>query len=201
MNKISKKWTPAIALGVIAIVVLGGLVWRQALLRTNGPVLVSAGTDESSQTAFASTSARPSNARNLARRAPLSAMERLKINEERKRSRKAHTDKMLASVAALAAKQRAEPVDPKWAPAMETRLQDAVQQSQFKEAGAIPTSLEIDCKTTTCRIDAGLANRSSASDFAMLYMSGAGSNLKHAYSSVVTDPDGSSHVVIYGVGR
>jgi len=110
------------------------------------------------------------------------------------------SERVSASNAALIARHRAERVDPQWAAATEARLQEVAKMSGFDEH-VTPTSLDIDCKATTCKVDAGLASRSLGDDWAMLYMSSVGSNMKRAYTSIVTEPDGTSHVVIYAIAR
>jgi len=198
-NKL-RKTGPAIALGIVVAAILGGVLWRHSAMRASENVpSVALENSESGATSIARQDRLPAT-QGPAPPRQFSQAERFRLNAERKQRRKEMVERARASNAALIARHRAEQVDPRWAAATEARLQEAAKMSGFEEA-VTPTSLEIDCKATTCKIDAGLATRSLGDDWAMFYMSSAGSNVKRAFTSVVTEPDGTSHVVIYAIAR
>ena len=191
-----RKTGPVIALGIVVAAILGGVLWRHSAMRTIenvSPVAL-----ENSESG-AQQHRPPVTSQRIAPR-QFSQADRLRLNAERKQRRKEMAERVRASNAALVARHRAEQVDPQWAAATEARLQEVAKMSGFEER-VTPTSLDIDCKATTCKVDAGLASRSLGEDWAMLYMSSVGSNMKRAYTSVVTEPDGTSHVVIYAIAR
>jgi len=192
-----RKTGPVIALGIVVATILAGVLWRHSTMRSieNVPP-VARENDESG-----SLQHRPlASSQAIAPPRQFSQADRLRLNAERKQKRKDMVERARASNAALIARHRAEQVDPQWAAATEARLQEVAKMSGFEEA-VTPTSLDIDCKATTCKIDAALASRTLGDDWAMFYMSSVGSNVKRAFTSVVTEPDGTSHVVIYAIAR
>lgn len=198
---LGKKTGPAAALGLVVLVVVGGVLWRQSATRARVDApSVSAGTTQPEATAVTGPQPGASSPRAAPRRR-LSAEARRTFLAERASKRKAMSERVAGANTALAARHRAEQVDPQWAAGMETRLQEVSKMPGFKEPGVTPTTLDIDCKATTCKIDAGLASRSQGDDWALIYMSSVGSNIKRAYTSVITEPDGTAHVVIYAVAR
>jgi hypothetical protein len=192
-----RKTGPVIALGIVVAAILAGALWRHSAMRSSENVPSVALEDGESG---AQQHRPPTASQAVAPPRQFSQADRLRLNAERKQKRKDMVERARASNAALIARHRAEKVDPQWAAATETRLQEVAKMSGFEEA-VTPTSLDIDCRATTCKIDAGLASRSLGEDWAMLYMSSVGSNVKRAFTSVVTEPDGTSRVVIYAIAR
>ena len=197
-----RKIGPVIALGMVIAMVLGGVLWRHSAMRAaeQVPSAALAKNGESGETSIVHPERPPVTTQGIAPRREFSQADRLRMGAERNKRRKDMLERVSASNAALVARHRAEQVDPQWAAATEARLQDVAKMSGLEES-VRPTSLDIDCKATTCKVDAGLASRSLGEDWAMLYMSSVGSNMKRAYTSIVTEPDGTSHVVIYATAR
>jgi len=129
----------------------------------------------------------------------MTARETLRAASRRARNR--GSEKGTRASAALQSLYRSEPVDAAWAAGMETRLQKLAQDSASQPGGVTPTSLDIDCRRTTCKIDATHPDRVQGDDWAMMYMASVGSNFQRAFTRVVRNPDGTSSVIIYAVAK
>ncbi|MBB6599244.1 hypothetical protein [Luteimonas sp. MC1825] len=114
-------------------------------------------------------------------------------------------DEHIARTAALkkqsAERFAAEQVDPAWAPQKEAELAGIAGQPGFATAGVKPTSLDMDCKSSMCRIDGQFASNGEAEDWILIYMSSVGSALPSSVVSRTQNPDGSTRVEIYGRAR
>lgn len=94
-----------------------------------------------------------------------------------------------------------EAVDPAWASAKESELLAFADQPEFDEVDARPASLSIDCRSSICKLDAQFENRTQAEKWIMMYTSSAGGAMPSAITSRNQNPDGSTHVEIYGRAR
>lgn len=94
-----------------------------------------------------------------------------------------------------------EQVDAQWAPQKEGELNTVADNPLFEEAGAKPTSLSIDCRTSMCRIDGQFADRGNAEDWILMYMASVGKAMPNSVVSRRVNPDGSIRVEIYGRAR
>lgn len=94
-----------------------------------------------------------------------------------------------------------EQVDPSWAPEKERELTGLAGQEVFDLAGARPSSLDIDCRSSMCRINGQFESSSQAEDWILMYMSSVGSSMPNSVVSRRRNPDGSMAVEIYGRGR
>jgi hypothetical protein len=94
-----------------------------------------------------------------------------------------------------------EQVDPAWAPQKEGVLTGLANQSQFETAAAQPRSLDIDCRSSMCRIDGEFETGGKAEDWILMYMSSVGSEMPNAVVSRKPNPDGTMRVQIYGRAR
>lgn len=94
-----------------------------------------------------------------------------------------------------------EQVDPSWAPGKESELTGLAGQEAFDLAGARPSSLDIDCRSSMCRINGQFESSTQAEDWILMYMSSVGSRMPNSVVSRRRNPDGSMSVEIYGRGR
>ena len=94
-----------------------------------------------------------------------------------------------------------EQVDPSWAPGKESELTGLASQEAFDVAGAKPSSLDIDCRSSMCRINGQFESSTQAEDWILMYMSSVGSRMPNSVVSRRRNPDGSMSVEIYGRGR
>lgn len=94
-----------------------------------------------------------------------------------------------------------EPVDPVWAPKKEVELNSIAAQPAFETAGAVPTDMRVDCKSSMCRLDGSFTTNGQAEDWVLLYMSSVGGALPNAVVTRTPNPDGTTSVEIYGRAR
>ena len=94
-----------------------------------------------------------------------------------------------------------EQVDPAWAPQKERELRDVASQETFEVAGANPTSLSIDCRSSMCRLNGEFESNGKGEDWILMYMSSVGSSMPNSIVSRTRNPDGSMRVEIYGRAR
>jgi hypothetical protein len=94
-----------------------------------------------------------------------------------------------------------EQVDPAWAPQKENALTSLANQPQFDTAAARPRRLDIDCRSSMCRINGEFETGSKAEDWILMYMSSVGSAMPNAIVSRRPNPDGTMRVEIYGRAR
>lgn len=96
---------------------------------------------------------------------------------------------------------RRESVDARWAAVQEGALQRASTSRQIARTGANPANLDVDCKSSVCRVEADFASRGAAEDWVTLFLLGAGSELPRAVFEHSVNPDRTFHVEITGYAR
>lgn len=116
-------------------------------------------------------------------------------------SRAQHAARIRELKGQSAARYASEQVDPAWAPQKESQLTALASNEGFAQAGAKPSSLSIDCRSSMCRVDGAFETRSQAEDWVMMYMSSAGGTLPNSVVSHTQAEDGSARVEIYGRAR
>lgn len=94
-----------------------------------------------------------------------------------------------------------ERVDPQWAPGKQRELDAITEQPAFETIGVTPSRLDVQCRSSMCRIEGDFASAGQADDWVLVYMSSVGSTMPHSIVSRVANPDGSTSVRIYGRGR
>lgn len=94
-----------------------------------------------------------------------------------------------------------EAVDPLWAAGKETRLQALAESPTFEQVGVVPDSLEIDCRSTLCRITASHASYGASADWGMIFMTSSAAEIKRAFTKTINNPDGTTSVEIYAQAR
>jgi len=77
----------------------------------------------------------------------------------------------------------------------------ASKSIQIEQLHAEPQSLDVDCKTSMCRIQADFASESLANDWLTLFATNLGSEMPEASFQHSTNPDGTHRVLVYGLSR
>jgi hypothetical protein len=101
----------------------------------------------------------------------------------------------------LIARHAAERVDPAWSNAMELELVELADSDQIRALHANVSNLEVDCRTTMCRMRGDVPSITAGDDFVTLYMTNLGSRMPEAAYRYVRDDDGALHIEIFGIGR
>ena len=102
---------------------------------------------------------------------------------------------------AFANRYAEEPVDASWAGRKEATMLAASKSGQITLIHAEPKDLDIDCKTSLCRIQADFATRGLAMDWFTLFSTNVGGEMPNSTFKYSTNPDGSWRVTIYGLSR
>lgn len=121
--------------------------------------------------------------------------------EQRAERREQHAARARELQAQSAARFASEQVDPAWAPAKESELSALAANTAYEEAGAKPSSLTVDCRSSMCRLDGRFESRGQAEDWVMMYMATVGGAMPNSIVSRTQAEDGSTRVEIYGRGR
>src|SRR5688572_11551446 len=101
----------------------------------------------------------------------------------------------------LAARYRSEPRDATWAAAKERDLLALTRLEQAERMNAMPSSIDIDCKTSSCRIAADFTSQASANDWLTVFTTSLGNSLPFGTTEQKTNPDGSVTIEIFGASR
>lgn len=121
--------------------------------------------------------------------------------ERRTMLREEHEARTLALREQSEQRYASEQVDPEWAPGKERELGDVASQPVFDAADAQPASLDIDCRSSMCRINGQFDTSSKAEDWILMYMSSVGGRMPNSVVSRHRNPDGTMAVEIYGRAR
>lgn len=123
------------------------------------------------------------------------------LSQRRSASKTRSAERAEALKTRVAAQFGAEKVDPAWAPGKESSLQDISKLPQIASNIAEPLRVNVDCRSSMCRIESSFKRSGDAEDWTMLYMASVGSSLPNAVVSRVQNPDGTTSVQIYGKAR
>jgi len=96
---------------------------------------------------------------------------------------------------------RSEKTDPAWAPAKERELAELSSSDQIRDLKADVQNLNVDCKTSMCKITGDFKTMTAGDDWFILYMNNVGSKLPVATYKYVNNPDGTLTMEIYAQGR
>ncbi|MGH8033374.1 MAG: hypothetical protein ACREO8_13700 [Luteimonas sp.] len=192
----------AVAVVVVLLVVTFVMRQRQSDVASG---MTGAGAVDSSMGVQSSNAGNPAPSANAQGRQPLSRADAQQAarrhmaqrSEARKRSVQRSEELRLK----VSAQFNAEKVDPTWAPGKEVELQKISSLPEIVSNMAAPIKLDVDCKSSMCRIDGSFASSGDAEDWTTLYMSSVGNRLPSAVVSRVRNPDGTTSVQIYGRGR
>jgi hypothetical protein len=94
-----------------------------------------------------------------------------------------------------------EKVDPAWAPSREHSLIEHAISPQISELKAEPKNMTSRCRSSVCQITADFATPTAADDWFTLFLTNSGTDLSHASMQTTKNPDGTTHLEIYGVAR
>jgi hypothetical protein len=137
-----------------------------------------------------------------ASRPPRDPIERMaEISDRRAQSREDYLKRTEALRQTAEKSFAAEKVDAAWAPAKETALDAVAAQPSFATANAAPRRMQVECRSSMCRIDSEFGSMGQAEDWLLLYMSSVGSTLPNSVVTRTPNPDGSASIRIYGRGR
>ncbi len=190
-----KGWIVAAIVAGCALAMYGG--WKLRDLQAN---------DDVGRTANAESSELPTVGTGLGPRGSAGLSQRLESRTERAAriaaARDAQRDQTRAVVAAgkqnLESAFRSEKTNPTWARGKELELERYVVNPQMDSLNAIPTEFDVECKSSTCRIEAEFASPSAADDWATLYLTNNGGLLPRSTLSKVRQPDGTVKLVMVG---
>jgi hypothetical protein len=147
---------------------------------------------------------------NVARSAPPQAVPSLALNagelharrKEQKAQREANIDRIVAAGRKkVVGRYESETIDSAWANATRQELLKFSLSDQIRATQSEPSGLNIDCRRTTCRIEADFPSITAADDWSTLYLTDAGSRLPNASLQKSYNADGSVHLTIYALAR
>lgn len=101
----------------------------------------------------------------------------------------------------LVARYQNEKVDGGWATGREQSLIEHAVSPQIHDLGAEPQNLTAHCRSATCQLTADFPTRVAADDWFTLYLTNAGTDLFNASYQATLNPDGTTHVEIYGLAK
>lgn len=195
---------PVVATVAVVVALVGGTI----LLRGNdipgAREVGSAGVDGNEAAPVAAPMpASPPVARAARPAAPLRSRDEELVEQvaARQAMREEHAARMAELRERSAARYAGERVDAEWAPVKEVELSAIADRKDFAAAGAKPISLEIDCRSTMCRLDGQFSSRGQAEDWVMMYTASVGEAMPNSVVSRSRNPDGSTRVEIYGRAR
>jgi hypothetical protein len=90
-----------------------------------------------------------------------------------------------------------ESSNPRWGGPVESSLLNASRDPMMAAVDP-PQQMDVACRSTQCRVRASFPSRSTAEDWAQIFIVGAGRSLPHTMMQVVPQTDGTTEVVIYG---
>jgi hypothetical protein len=94
-----------------------------------------------------------------------------------------------------------EPVNSKWAAAIQNDLLTAASSKEVADTGEMPTAFRTECRSRSCLVTAIFSENGDADSWAGAYLLGAaGRHLSTAQVLTRTLPDGSTELSIYGSG-
>lgn len=91
-----------------------------------------------------------------------------------------------------------ETIDAAWAGPAEARLLSSVKNPAMLATGLRPKSIDTDCRSRSCRIDASFGSSGDAEDWATFYLTSVGTTLSQSRLVVLPQPDGTTRIRIYG---
>jgi hypothetical protein len=121
--------------------------------------------------------------------------------EEVARRRKQMQARVDRTQLAFASRHRSEAVDPVWSNAKEAALMKLAASDQIKQIGVDARDLNVDCRTSMCRITATFDSTSAGDDWIVLYMNNAAEQVPAASYKYIQNPDGTVTINVYAIGR
>ena len=101
----------------------------------------------------------------------------------------------------LRSRYESERVDAAWASRKQQALERLSISPQIEQLNAQPLSIDAQCRTSVCLINADFPSRVAATDWHTLYTLNAGPEMSNASMRSTVNPDGSVHLQMYGLAR
>lgn len=108
---------------------------------------------------------------------------------------------LAAEMAQLERQHAAEPVDAGWKLRSESEMTAIATSQDLEASGIAPTSYSNDCRSRTCRIAASFKLSGDAEDWAMMLTTMSGSTLRQTRHMVISNPDGTYALRVYGARK
>ena len=125
------------------------------------------------------------------------AVQRQAVAQQRKEAQ-ARVDR---TQAAFASRYETEPVDASWASAKESQLTRLASSDQIKQIGVEARNLNVDCKSSMCRVTGDFDSMGAGDDWFALYMNNVAEQVPVASYKYIRNPDGTVKINVYAVGR
>ena len=123
------------------------------------------------------------------------------MNASREARRAEHKQKLENARLAAARRFELEPVDPAWSAGKETRLQTLAEAPPYQDAGIVPDSLQIDCRSTLCKVTADHASHGASADWSMIFLTSSAGELTRSFTRTINNADGTTRVEIHAQAR
>ena len=94
-----------------------------------------------------------------------------------------------------------ESVDTTWSNTMERQLVSLADSDQIRAMHANVANLEVDCRTSMCRVSGDVPSITAGDDWFTLYMTNVGGAMPEAAYRYVRNPDGTLHIEVFGIAR
>ncbi|MBC7988934.1 MAG: hypothetical protein H7Y19_05055 [Luteimonas sp.] len=101
----------------------------------------------------------------------------------------------------LDAQHRAERVDRAWSAQAENELTRLARGDWVAEAGGGPTEFAVDCRSTSCRVDAQFVRQSQAYDWGELFLTQAGGTIYRSQIVVIPRAEGGAQLQVYSTRK
>lgn len=121
--------------------------------------------------------------------------------QRRKEMRERHAARSAAARTRLTRRFETERADPAWSGPKQAELRGIADSPGIAMANVAPTSMEVGCRQSVCRISSTFANAAAAGDWTQLYMASVGSSMPEATVRQTPAADGTVRVEIYGRAR
>jgi len=138
-----------------------------------------------------------------ARKHIASVAERTSAMTASRKARRAERTQQLEDIRLAAAfRFEQESVDTAWAAGKESKLQSLAENSPtYQQAGILPQSLQIDCRSTLCKVTANHASYGASADWAMIFMTSAAGEVVRIYTKTINNADGTTSVEMFAEAR
>lgn len=138
-----------------------------------------------------------------ARKDIASVAERTSAMTASRKARRAERKQKLEDITlATAIRFEQEAVDQAWAASKESKLQTLAEESPtYQQAGILPKSVQIDCRSTLCKVTANHASYGASADWAMIFMTSSAGEVKRIYTKTINNADGTTSVEMYAEAR
>ncbi|HKN79055.1 MAG TPA: hypothetical protein VJW16_07810 [Lysobacter sp.] len=99
------------------------------------------------------------------------------------------------------ARHASERVDTAWSNTMERELVSLADSDQIRAMHANVANLDVDCRTSMCRVSGDVPSITAGDDWFTLYMTNVGGAMPEATYRYMRNPDGSLRIEVFGIAR